>query len=665
MIKILEIFIFVFVCIFVFIFEYFYSDNFQSYAFVMDRNSLGAIIFWKKKNINVYVDTTNNYNKNSDMIMNVVENAAKEWNGKSELQINVFKNTYGAVKNPGANNKQNDIYFGKSTALSSGVLGVTNVSYEGNTEEIVEADIILNQDSIFTAAINNLYPPKLADIVTHEMGHLLGLAHSQIKDSTMLYTAFVGQSTLDTDDIIGIFNIAPTDGISISNLRTGTIKGAVIGSKKLVGIFAAQVQVVSMKEGRVITGVFTEDTGKFVINGLPLNDIYYLYINPVNIFASVPDYYLSASKHFCSGSSYKGSFFTTCDADDIGHPQGIYISEDEKSVDVGSITIKCGLDSPIDYLSDKDYAIFQTTRSFLLDMIPKGTASGYGTAMVGSFSTKEIDENNEDVINVDLSSYAINSQNEYYLELRLVSQNFYSQLRTVVKIFKNGVSQGIYPDSSEGIALDGDGRPYLNLSNNTKFRLSNNNSSENKFEIRVKPVAFTYNNNSYITNSLYGIDIMDYFFPAYTSFLESGSFYLLIAYISKKESDGTYSIADRRIYKPYEDNKSCPDAQGAFEVKAFTSTQDSSGSSIARGRNKKSGGLFGCGTIFWMNNGDNNGGSDDENGRNNSLSTGNKIDLGGPIQSFYNVLSVLCGIFLIFSMFNFRNILIKFFRVKN
>ncbi|MBF0361400.1 MAG: matrixin family metalloprotease [Oligoflexia bacterium] len=607
-------------------FEIFCFNCSDVYGFVRTRNLSGTPIYWRNKSINLYVDSTNSYNISSDAIMGIVERAAREWSGKSEININVYKNT--AVNSSGSygNNKRSDIYFGKSATFSRGVLGVTSVSYIENSGEISEADISLNQALLFGRInVNSLYPPTLADVVTHEMGHVVGLDHSQIKDSSMLYMAFVGQHTLDTDDTLGIFNVAPNSS------TLGIIRGKVVGGKSLAGIFAAQVQIVSMKEGRVIAGVFTEDSGKFEINGLPLGDTYFIYVNPVNVFASVPDYYLSSSNKFCSGSSYRGGFFSKCDTDDEGYPQGIYLGEEEKTVDVGNVTAKCKIDSPSDYLDEKDFALFQntSTRDFSLNMVPDGTSNGYGTAMVGFFSKKEISLNIEDVISIDISNYSVNSQNEYYLELRLVSQNFFSPLRTIVNVKRNGVLQGTYPESSGGIALDGDGRPYVNLGKDTRIRLSNI-SSENKFEVRIKPVEFTYNNSTYVSDSFYGINILDYFFPANLSFVEDVSFYLLIAYISKKESS-SYSIVDKRNYKPYEDNKTCPDALGAYETKGFTGSSSSTVSSISSssGTSKASSsglGIFGCGMINFID-GDRGGGS-------------SSSDSGSV---FYNILSMLIG----------------------
>jgi hypothetical protein len=64
-------------------------------------------------------------------------------------------------------------------------LGMTNVTFVPSTGEILDADIELNAfDTQFTTS-NDFVLVDLQSVLTHEVGHFLGLAHSAVKGSTM------------------------------------------------------------------------------------------------------------------------------------------------------------------------------------------------------------------------------------------------------------------------------------------------------------------------------------------------------------------------------------------------------------------------------------------------------------------------------------------------
>lgn len=94
-----------------------------------------------------------------------------------------------------------------------GMLALTTVSFRKDTGEIVDADIEVNsaQQKISTGAAD----PSAFDldsILTHEAGHLLGLAHSPVADATMRPRYDEGDLSLRDlapDDVCGICAVAP------------------------------------------------------------------------------------------------------------------------------------------------------------------------------------------------------------------------------------------------------------------------------------------------------------------------------------------------------------------------------------------------------------------------------------------------------------------------
>lgn len=88
-----------------------------------------------------------------------------------------------------------------------GTLAKTTVTFSSETGEILDADIAINSayNNLTTSDVSVAY--DLRSIVTHEVGHLLGLAHSSDFDATM-FAAYdpgtVELRTLAADDIKAI-----------------------------------------------------------------------------------------------------------------------------------------------------------------------------------------------------------------------------------------------------------------------------------------------------------------------------------------------------------------------------------------------------------------------------------------------------------------------------
>ena len=92
----------------------------------------------------------------------------------------------------------------------------TSVTYDPVTGVIVDADIELNGEDYYFTVTPDLQPWKVdvQNTVTHELGHTVGLNHTELPDSTMFAHAGPGETnkrTLADDDKAGVCTIYPVD----------------------------------------------------------------------------------------------------------------------------------------------------------------------------------------------------------------------------------------------------------------------------------------------------------------------------------------------------------------------------------------------------------------------------------------------------------------------
>jgi hypothetical protein len=98
---------------------------------------------------------------------------------------------------------------------SEDAVGLTSTTYDERTGEIFDADIEINSTlELSTSDIVATDKYDLLSVLTHEVGHFLGLAHSSDMDSTMQSVYEVGSDkfrSLSDDDIRGICAIYPPE----------------------------------------------------------------------------------------------------------------------------------------------------------------------------------------------------------------------------------------------------------------------------------------------------------------------------------------------------------------------------------------------------------------------------------------------------------------------
>jgi hypothetical protein len=162
------------------------------------------------------------------------------------------------------------------------VLGATSFTIDTSNGDILEADIFFNSAFAWTvASAGESGRFDLESIALHEIGHLLGLAHSAIgetelrpggrrvlaAEAAMFPIAYSSGSTLGrtlrADDIAGISEIYPASGFSRAS---GSISGKI--TKDGDGVLGAHVTAFNPRTGKLIGGFSLNEDGSFTIASL-------------------------------------------------------------------------------------------------------------------------------------------------------------------------------------------------------------------------------------------------------------------------------------------------------------------------------------------------------------------------------------------------------------
>jgi hypothetical protein len=175
-------------------------------------------------------------------------------------------------------------------------LGVTTFTLDRTSGALVEADIFLNSTFAWSAAAAG-EPNKFdtQSILTHEIGHLIGLGHSLLgetalraeggrrviaKRAVMFPIAYVVGTILDRnlqdDDVAGVSVTYPTGRFLAS---TGSIAGTV--TLNGAGVFGAHVVAVNSKTGRTVGAFTLNSQGQFSLAGLEPG-IYVVRVEPID-----------------------------------------------------------------------------------------------------------------------------------------------------------------------------------------------------------------------------------------------------------------------------------------------------------------------------------------------------------------------------------------------
>lgn len=235
-----------------------------------------------------------------------VQDAFANWRNVNESEIN-FEFT-GATTNEvtSANDNRNVVRWVGSN-ISTGVFAVTITTFDTTTGRIVDADMELNDrdftwDTLGATATQGIVGRSMIEnVVTHEIGHIVGLDHSQVSASTMYFASSPGlieQTLIDRDTRAPI--ISDYTNAAATDATLGIVQGQVTTSGSPA--FGVEVVLINYATGRVVMGGISEGTagpfaaGSYQIVNVPPG-VYMALATPVTR-ANLGAYYSTAFTSF-------------------------------------------------------------------------------------------------------------------------------------------------------------------------------------------------------------------------------------------------------------------------------------------------------------------------------------------------------------------------------
>ncbi len=272
----------------------------EGYVILTEQNSRGSIVTlrWSPSRAGAgipFVVNTGSFPFPESEVVRIAQQGFNDWGAVPSAFI-TFEYEGTAQLEASSNDNRNVIIYDATGEIigapeGSGIVAIARV-INNDDGLITDTDIIFNgRDHEFSIA-ENTTPENLTDlhaVMTHEIGHLLGLDHSPWVDEPELRATMFpyasnqaprAERSLEADDIAGITAIYPVEGL------TGGVRGQVVsadgpafGVHVVVYQADTEVFVASALSGSAGDQKGPNGDGRYEILGLPPGD-YHVAIVP-------------------------------------------------------------------------------------------------------------------------------------------------------------------------------------------------------------------------------------------------------------------------------------------------------------------------------------------------------------------------------------------------
>lgn len=255
-------------------------------------------------------------------------------------------------------------------APGSGLVALTAYEFDTGSGQLLDGDILLNgfEQTFATDLADDAYDVRAT--VTHEVGHLTGLAHSALGGATM--APFVGKGRFQKR------SLAADDVAAVELLYPGSTKGRLTGLVTHNGLPVPGAHVYCMGgNGLLATSTLSAADGSFSLGGLEPNDY--------RVVAAPLDSPITPELLGAAGLGMVDTFFRQSSV-------SVFSIVAAESKNVGTLAV--GDDSALTILSPVNVQVIERNQTVALALEVAGVVGGTPSVTVsssGSISVQNVD----------------------------------------------------------------------------------------------------------------------------------------------------------------------------------------------------------------------------------------------------------------------------------
>ncbi len=195
----------------------------EAHAFKLKETRTSAHIHWDAGSVVYSINAASSSDLSFEQARDAVQRSFGAW---SDQPGSALKMVYGGETasanygyERGGQNENLVMWAEDDWAFGSEVLAITLTTFSVNNGKLLDADIVINGVDFKWATDGSADRHDLANTLTHEVGHFIGLDHSDHEDATMFPSAPSGElqkRDLSHDDMAGLLSLYGTGELPIT-----------------------------------------------------------------------------------------------------------------------------------------------------------------------------------------------------------------------------------------------------------------------------------------------------------------------------------------------------------------------------------------------------------------------------------------------------------------